>query len=51
MDQTAIKKAALDHAYYLMKALEEIDDGDFVDTVLAAVASDDEIMLAELMEG
>lgn len=51
MEQKEIKIAALDLAYTLMKSLEKIDDGDFVDAVLASVASNDEIMLAELMEG
>lgn len=48
--QAEIKKEALVRAHDLMNVLEQIDDGDFVDAVLAAVANCDEITLDELSE-
>lgn len=49
MSQQELKQIACTAAYQLMSALCQIQDGDFVDGVLSAVSSNDEIMLISLM--
>ena len=49
MNQQELKDVACNAAYQLIKALGQIKDEDFVDSVLCAVSSNDEISLVELM--
>lgn len=45
-----MKERACYLAYELMRILSELSDGDFVDEILDAIASNDEMGLSELWE-
>ena len=49
MSQKELKEVAYDTAYQLISALDKIQDEDFVDNVLCAVLSNDQISLVEMM--
>lgn len=49
MTQKELKEVACNAAYQLISALDQIRDDDFVDNVLCAVSSNDQIALAELL--
>lgn len=50
MTQTQKKISAIDTAFDLLNLLREIDDVDFVDTVVAAIANNDEDELYNIGE-
>lgn len=49
MDERELKEVACNAAYQLIKALDKIQDEDFVEDVISAVTNNDEILLVELM--
>ena len=47
MEQEVLKNLALENAFRLIKALEQVDDWQFVDDLIAAIKDCDDTALAE----
>ena len=50
MDQEVLKNLTIENAFRLIKALEQVDDWQFVDDLIAAVRDCDAAALTEMLE-
>ena len=49
MDQIVLKNLAIENAFRLIKALEQIEDWQFVDDLLASIKDCDDAALMEML--